>query len=150
VPIIKAIGNKIVASIVSLIIGKPISDAECGFRSLSAEAASRLQLLGRFTFTHDMLVDLASKHFKIVEVPVSVRYFKNRNSRAIGNMIVYGCGVIVMLLAKSIFQYLTPFEGIRTGSRFREMSTHNNSKQRRFNCSSSPTHDIDPDIHKLD
>lgn len=102
VPIVRMVFNKIVATLVSILISHSITDAECGFRAMSAKAARDLDLLGRFTFTHDMLIDLAMKHFKIVEVPVSVKYFRNRESRAVRNLLVYGIGVIGMIMAKMI------------------------------------------------
>jgi glycosyltransferase involved in cell wall biosynthesis len=102
IPIVRRLFNTIVALVVSVIIAKRITDAECGFRALSGKAARNLELLGRFTFTHDMLIDLASKHFRIAEIPVTVKYFEGRESRAVRNLVIYGIGVLGVLLAKTV------------------------------------------------
>lgn len=72
-PGIKLWGNQMVARIVSLTTGRRFTDVSCGFRALSREAALRLTLFGRFTYTQEMFLDAVQKDLRIVEVPLRVR-----------------------------------------------------------------------------
>lgn len=73
-PRIKRWGNDKVASIVSGIVGSRFYDVSCGFRAYNKEALLRLNLKGRFTYTQETFINLASNgHIRILEVPVEVR-----------------------------------------------------------------------------
>lgn len=99
VPITNLVANKLMATLVSALIGTRVYDVESGYRALSREAAMNLNLLGRVSFSHDMIIDLSRQGFRISEVPVEVKYFTNRSSRAIPGFLRYGLkslGVIVM------------------------------------------------------
>jgi glycosyltransferase involved in cell wall biosynthesis len=82
-------GNKKVAWIMSKIVGEKFSDVSCGFRAYSKEALLKVNLYGRFTYTQEVLIDLAMKNIRIVEVPVKVKYFKKRHSRIFKNGLNY-------------------------------------------------------------
>ena len=102
IPIMNRITNKLAAGVVSIFCGQRLTDVESGFRAISKRAASQLNLLGRVSFSHDMLLDMLWKGFKLVEVPVGVRYFKNRKSRVIGSFLIYGfrsLGSIILKIA---------------------------------------------------
>lgn len=101
-PLLRRIANRLMAGLVNMLISTKITDAECGYRALSAYAAKRLSLLGYLTFTYDMLIDLSSKRFKITEVPVSVRYFEGRRSRAVPHLAIYGFGCCLLVFLKSL------------------------------------------------
>jgi hypothetical protein len=100
IPIMNRITNKLAASFVSIFCGQQLTDVESGYRAISRRAASHLNLLGRVSFSHDMLLDILWKGFKLVEVPVSVRYFKNRKSRVISSFVIYGFRSLVSILLK--------------------------------------------------
>ena len=80
-PSLKYWGNKRVNSIVSWVVGQEIKDASCGFRAYSRESLLRLNLIGEFTYTHETLIDLLFKNFRLAQVPISVEYFPDRVSR---------------------------------------------------------------------
>ena len=90
IPIVNSVTNRIVARFVSFLMGVRLHDVESGFRAISKEAAKQLELMGVGSFTHDMLLDLSSKGFRIEEVPVSVRYYRGRTSRAVNGFLRYG------------------------------------------------------------
>ena len=102
VPIVNVITNRIVARFVSFLMGVRLYEVESGFRAISKEAAKRLELLGVGSFTHDMLLDLSSKGFRIEEVPVSVKYFKGRTSRAVKGFFRYGVRAAWSITAKAL------------------------------------------------
>jgi glycosyltransferase involved in cell wall biosynthesis len=90
VPTLNRITNCMIARIVSFLMGVRLHDVESGFRAISKEAAKSLELMCVGSFSHDMLLDLSSKGFRIKEVPVSVTYYRNRTSRVVKNLLRYG------------------------------------------------------------
>lgn len=89
-PWIKRWGNHKVAGIISWATGKKFKDVTCGFRAYSKEAMLRLNLFGKFTYTQETFLDLAFKDLEIKEIPVTVKYFKNRKSKIASSLINYG------------------------------------------------------------
>ena len=48
-----------------------------------------LNLFGKFTYTQETFLDLIFKGFKIIEIPVSVKYFNDRKSKMAGSILRY-------------------------------------------------------------
>ncbi|MFO8184342.1 MAG: glycosyltransferase family 2 protein [Candidatus Aegiribacteria sp.] len=71
-PGIKKWGNRRVASLVSGLSGVKIRDATCGFRAYGPAALEKLSSFSRFTYTQEVIIDLASKGLVIREIPVKV------------------------------------------------------------------------------
>ena len=88
------------AILISSIIRKNIHDAESGFRSISKTAAADLNLLGLVSFSNDMILDVSTKKHKIMEVPVTVKYFDERISRVIKGFIKYGFKSLCLIVLK--------------------------------------------------
>ena len=108
-PKIKLWGNRMVAKIISFIIGKKIYDASCGFRAYSREALLRLNLYGNFTYTHESLIDLAYKGIEVEEVPLTVRGEREfGQSRVANNLWKYGYRTLKIIL-KTLKDY-KPFQ----------------------------------------
>lgn len=72
-PAIKLWGNRWMTRIINFITKKQFTDVSCGFRAYSRDAALRLTLFGRFTYTQETLIDLAFKDIDMVEVPLKIR-----------------------------------------------------------------------------
>lgn len=89
-PKIKFWGNKKVNKIVSFVSNTKIHDASCGFRAYSNDTLLSLNLHGSFTYTHETILDLLDKGFKVEQIPVSVQYFEDRVSRIADNLFKYG------------------------------------------------------------
>jgi len=97
-PFIKKWGNKRFTNLVNRITGQKFTDTQCGFRAYSREAALKLNLFGQFTYTQEVFIDLVNKGMKIKEIPVEVKYFKERDSHVSGNLRKYGLrslGIII-------------------------------------------------------
>ena len=92
-PFVKKIGNRMFTRLTSTLVGQKFSDTQCGFRAYSREAALRLNLYGKFTYTQEVFLDLAHKGLRIVEVPL---YVKAERS--------HGKSKVVRSLVKYIFQ----------------------------------------------
>jgi len=87
-PLVKYYGNMAVTGMINWICGGTrFTDVSCGFRAFNREAAYRLTLFGRFTYTQETFIDLFSKGLRIVEVPLKVRgvreHGKSRVARSI-------------------------------------------------------------------
>jgi len=89
-PAIKKLGNFFFSKLVSDITGEKFSDTQCGFRAYSREAALRLNLKGRFTYTQESFIDLVEKGMRIKEVACEVFYNKERKSFVSGSLSRYG------------------------------------------------------------
>ena len=71
-PGLKKSGNRVVASIVSRLSGVKIKDATCGFRAYGPVALEKLSSFSRFTYTQEVIIDLAGKGLRITEVPLRI------------------------------------------------------------------------------
>jgi glycosyltransferase involved in cell wall biosynthesis len=100
VPTINKVANKLMALLISFIIGRRIHDTESGFRALSRETAKDLELLGRVSFSNDMILDLSKKGRRIKEVPVSVIYYQARVSKVITGFLKYGFRSLCLIALK--------------------------------------------------
>jgi glycosyltransferase involved in cell wall biosynthesis len=90
-PAIKIWGNKWMTRIINFITGQKFTDVSCGFRAYSREAALRLSLFGKFTYTQETFVDFAFKGIRMVQVPLKVRgQRKHGKSRVASNLWSYG------------------------------------------------------------
>ena len=72
-PALKKWGNARVAKLVSSLANTRIHDATCGFRVYGPKAIERLSCFSRFTYTQEVLIDLARKGLRIKEIPVEIR-----------------------------------------------------------------------------
>ena len=88
-PRLKFWGNRRISKIVSLISNTKIQDASCGFRAYSKDCLLHLNLQGNFTYTHETILDLLDKGYRVAQVPVSVTYFDDRTSRVANNLFKY-------------------------------------------------------------
>jgi glycosyltransferase involved in cell wall biosynthesis len=87
----KVWGNRVVRVIINAATGQRFTDVSCGFRAYSREAALRLTLFGKFTYTHEVILDAVQKGLRIVEVPLTVRGEREfGQSRVARNVVVYG------------------------------------------------------------
>jgi glycosyltransferase involved in cell wall biosynthesis len=101
---VKFWGNKRISEVVSIVSKTKIIDASCGFRAYSRECLLNLNLQGGFTYTHETILDLLNKNFKVAQVPVYVKYYEERVSRIAGNLFVYGYRTSIIIF-KSLKDY---------------------------------------------
>jgi glycosyltransferase involved in cell wall biosynthesis len=72
-PWVKRWGNRMMSRLISRLAGERFYDVSCGMRCYGRRAALQLHLLARFTYTQEVLLNLAFKQLRIVEVPLRVR-----------------------------------------------------------------------------
>lgn len=69
----KKYGNILGSKLVKLCAGYDIKDASSGFRAFSREAALRLFVTSKHTYTHETLIQASKKNLKVIEIPVEFR-----------------------------------------------------------------------------
>ncbi|PIN90580.1 glycosyl transferase [Candidatus Pacearchaeota archaeon CG10_big_fil_rev_8_21_14_0_10_32_14] len=82
----KKYGNIIGSKVVELSAGYKIADASSGFRAYSRDAALRLFVISKHTYTHETLIQAKRKNLKVVEVPVEFRKREQSNSKLISSV----------------------------------------------------------------
>lgn len=88
-PRIKYYGNLLMTRVVSVITGEQFSDVSSGYRAYSRESLLHLNVQSSFTYTQESFIELAAKGFAIAQVPVSVRYYSERESRIVSSVTRY-------------------------------------------------------------
>jgi glycosyltransferase involved in cell wall biosynthesis len=97
-PASKRLGNWLVARVTSLVCGHSFTDATCGFRAYSRDAALRLNIFGRYTYTQEALVDLAHKGITAAEIPIPVRGVREHGeSRVVSSLFHYAANTLTIL-----------------------------------------------------
>jgi glycosyltransferase involved in cell wall biosynthesis len=114
-PTVKYYGNQIVTRMINWICGSSsFTDVSCGFRAFSREAAYRLTLFGRYTYTQECFIDLFGKGVRIAEVPLLVRGVREHGkSRVASSIVKYATNSFpIILRAMRDIQPLKFFGGI--------------------------------------
>jgi len=94
----KYFGNKLMTLLVGRLLEVKQTDVSSGFRAYSKEALYNLNLHGAFTYTQETFIESAVKKLKIVEVPVSITYFKDRQSRVFSGVISYSFNTLLIIM----------------------------------------------------
>jgi glycosyltransferase involved in cell wall biosynthesis len=90
-PRLKLWGNRLMSRLISSLAGQRFYDVSCGMRCYSSRAALHLHLIGWFTYTQEVFLNLAFKRLRIVEVPLRVRGERAAGrSRVASNLWRYG------------------------------------------------------------
>ncbi len=96
---IKLWGNKLVAVIVSRIINQKLYDVSCGFRAYSRDTLLKLNLHGKFTYTHESILMLAFQNTILHEEPIMVRGTREvGESKVASSIIKYGTKTLRIIL----------------------------------------------------
>lgn len=98
VPFLKRWGNKAFTSLINILTKQRFTDTQCGFRAYSREAILRLNLFGRFTYTQEVFLDLVNKGLKIEQVPIKVKYYKDRRAKITSSLLGYFLRTIIIIL----------------------------------------------------
>jgi len=98
-PGIKLWGNRRIAWIVNKLAGTNLHDVSCGYRAYSRESLLVLDLIGDFTYTHEVILTLAFRGMRMREVDVRVRGEREHGkSRVAGSILRYGLNSSIILL----------------------------------------------------
>ena len=95
----KRAGNRMVTRIVNFVTGRKFTDVSCGFRAYSREAALRLNLFGRFTYTQESLIALAGHGLRVREVPLKVKGVREHGDSRVASSLwryAWNAGMIIL------------------------------------------------------
>lgn len=106
-PLIKYFGNSLMTRAVNFLSQGRFSDVSSGYRAYSREALLNLNVQSSFTYTQESFIELAAKGLQIKQVPVTVKYYEDRNSRISANVLKYGIRTL-MTIARTTRDY-APF-----------------------------------------
>lgn len=103
----KKILQKFGSWVVKIISGTKISDAPCGFRAFSREAALKVNVFSNYTYTLETIIQAGRKNIIIGYIPISTN-IKTRESRLIKSTWKY---IIVSLI--TIFRIFVVYKPLR-------------------------------------
>lgn len=98
IPFARRWGNKAFTSLINILTREKFTDTQCGFRAYSREAVLRLNLFGKFTYTQEVFLDLVNKGLKIEQVPITVKYYKERQAKISSSLFKYFLQTIIIIL----------------------------------------------------
>ena len=101
-------GNQRLAGLLSYVSGHRYRDVSCGFRAYGREALLHLNLFGEFTYTHETILSLDHQGMRILQQPITVKYFPGRKSRVAGSLYSYA-----VQASKIIFRALLDYHPMR-------------------------------------
>ncbi len=104
-PIYRRMGQKILDSTTKINTGLKITDSQSGFRAFAAYTVPAFMFSKTgFSIESEMLMDAAANSFKIMEVPVGIRYNGTNGKIHTKNPLKHGIGVFVKLLQDMEFR----------------------------------------------
>lgn len=115
-PYWKYLANIMLTKIENAILGLSLTEYHSGFRSYSREVLESVPLETNsddFVFDSEIIVQLRLGGFRIKEIPISTRYFKEASMIGFGRSVQYGVSILLLL-----FQYLLFLLSLRDDRRF--------------------------------
>ncbi len=100
-PYYKFIANRCLTFCQNLILGTNLSEFHTGYRAYSRKFLETVPFLRNsiaFVFDAEILCQAVYFNFKIAEIGVETRYFPEASSIKLGSSIIYGLGVLRVLL----------------------------------------------------
>jgi glycosyltransferase involved in cell wall biosynthesis len=110
-PIWKYASNRFLTITENLILGQHLSECHTGFRAYSSEMLKTIPFLlnsDNFVFDTQVIAQAIAFGFRISEIPVPTRYFKEASSVNFKNSVIYGASTL-----KVMVQYLQHRLGIK-------------------------------------
>lgn len=93
----KFIGNIVLTQLANLRLGFRLTEYHSGFRAYSQRVLETLPLeqnSDAFVFDTEIILQLLQYHFRIVEVPIATRYFKEASSVSFWGSVRYGFDIL--------------------------------------------------------
>lgn len=110
-PLYKYISNRFLTELENLVLGQQLSECHTGFRAYSRRMLETIPFVlnsNDFLFDTQVIVQAVAFGFRIGEIAVPTRYFKDASSVNFRRSIVYGIGTL-----KTLFDFVLDRKGIR-------------------------------------
>jgi len=109
--------NILLTALENVVLGTYLTEYHSGFRAYSRELLKSLNFKYNsdgFIFDTEIIVQILLKRFKIEEIPIHTRYFKEASTIGFLGSCLYGLGIL-----KTLFKYLLHIKGL---IRFKQFS----------------------------
>lgn len=119
-PVYKYFANRFLTLVENIILGSNLSEFHTGFRAYSSKVLESLNyqsFSSDFVFDQEMLIWAIYGNFRIGEIPVPVRYFKESSSINFFRSIVYGLMTLLVLV-----EYILNKAKLMNSSKFKHKS----------------------------
>lgn len=96
-PFYKYVGNKILTGIENLALFLNLSEYHTGYRAFSSKVLKNVPFINnsdKFVFDTDIIIQIRVAGFRIKEVPIPTRYFKEASSVDFKQSILYGLRIL--------------------------------------------------------
>lgn len=96
----KFLGNRFLTGVQNWVLGQKLSEYHTGYRAFSRRVLEQVPFLlnsDNFVFDQEMLVQAIHLGFRIKEVPVPTRYFREASSASFSASVVYGLSILGLL-----------------------------------------------------
>lgn len=100
-PLYKYLGNRFLTIIENIILGQNLSEYHTGFRAFDSKVLKKIpfhKFSDDFVFDQEILVSAIREDFKIGEVAVPVRYFRDASSISFRRSVKYGISTLFVLI----------------------------------------------------
>jgi glycosyltransferase involved in cell wall biosynthesis len=107
-PKYKFVANIILTKIENFILGLTLAEYHSGFRAYSKKALSMLPLQENsddFVFDTEIIAQLAINKFKIKEIPINTKYFKDASNISLKRSTEYGLGILKTMVKYKLHQW---------------------------------------------
>jgi glycosyltransferase involved in cell wall biosynthesis len=117
-PMYKYLSNRFLTIVENLAFGQQLSECHTGFRAYSRRLLTTIPFVlnsDKFVFDTEVIAQTVAFGFKIAEVPVPTRYFKEASSVNFTNSVIYGLATLRVVL-----RYLLDRANLRRLPQFRQ------------------------------
>jgi len=80
--------EKLGSFIVGIVSGLKVPDATSGFRAFSRDAALKINIISKYTYTLESLIQMGRRNISVISIPINVNE-KQRDSRLVKNIFNY-------------------------------------------------------------
>ena len=115
-PLYKFMGNRFLTWLENKVLGQNLSEYHSGFRAYSREVLTTIPFVlnsDDFVFDSQVLAQVTAFNFRIGEVPVPTRYFKEASSINFKRSVIYGLATVW-----TMWKYLLFKVGLSKNARF--------------------------------
>lgn len=117
-PLYKYISNRFLTTMENLVLRQHLSECHTGFRAYSRRFLETVPFVlnsNDFVFDTQIIVQAAAFGFKISEIAVPTRYFKEASSVNFKRSVIYGLATL-----KALLEFVLDRAGIRRSARYRK------------------------------
>ena len=96
---LKYAGNLIFSWLLRRILRLKLTDFQSGFRAIGREAAQKITLKHRRTYTHEMVIDAHKKGLRMTEIPMTVTERRHGDSKVVSSVIKYVIAQVYIIVS---------------------------------------------------